>query len=128
MRAVMPIALAAVACAVIAVPAFAAESACVQRNSIYSTKVIDSSTVLITDINKKQYTLHMTGPCVGLNEASQYLTFRTQGQSELSCLRRGDTIGYNLPGEGTPVRVRPNLQTTCTISTVMEGAPKEDHN
>ena len=128
MRTVTTFALAALGCAVAAAPVLAAEPACVQRNRIYSTKVIDSSTILITDINKKQYTLHMIGSCAGLNDASQYLTFRTQGQNEISCLSRGDRIGYNLPGEGTAVRVRPNLQTTCTIGSVTEGAPKDSHN
>ena len=128
MRTVTSIAVAALACAVAAAPVLAAESACLQRNRIYSTRVVDSSTILITDINKNQYTLHMVGSCVGLNDASQYLTFRTQGQNEISCLRRGDRIGYNLPGEGTRVRVRPSLQTTCTIDSVTEGAPKDSHN
>jgi hypothetical protein len=128
MRTATSFALAALSCVVTMAPALAAEPTCIQKGRIYSTKVIDSSTILITDINKKAYTLHMVGSCVGLNEASQYLTFRTQGQNDISCLRRGDTIGYNLPGEGTPVRVRPNLQTSCTIGSVTEGAPTENHN
>lgn len=128
MRITLFVVAATLACAVAAPPAGATESACIQGNRINSIKVIDSSTILVTDINKRQYTLHMTSPCVGLNEASQYLTFRTQAQNEISCLIPGDTIGYNFPGEDTPVRVRPNLQTSCTIASVTAGAPSQHHD
>lgn len=126
MRTVTSLALAALACTMAAVPVFAADSACVQKNRIYSTKVVDSRTILITDTDKKPYTIHMSGTCVGLNDASQYLTFRTKGQTEISCLSSGDTIGYNMPGEDAPVRVRPNVQTSCTIGSVTAGAPARD--
>lgn len=123
MRTVTSLALAAFACTMAAVPVFAAESVCIQRNRIYSTKVIDSRTILIIGTDKRPYTIHMSGSCTGLNDASQYLTFRTKSQNEISCLSSGDTIGYNVPGEDTPVRVRPNVQTSCTIGSVTADAP-----
>jgi hypothetical protein len=125
MRPMISFVAAALACTVAAAPVLAAEGVCLQKNRIYSTRVINSSTILVTDINQKKYTIHMATRCVGLNDTSQYLSFRTVSESEISCLRHGDTVGYNLPGEQTAVRVRPYLQSTCTIGSVTEGAPVE---
>jgi hypothetical protein len=106
---------------VVALPALAASDACVQNNRIFSTKVIDSSTVLITDLDKKQYTVHMRGICVGLDKNAEMLSFRTQTQ--LGCLTSGDSISYNVPGENTPVTVRGSIQTPCFIDSVKDGSP-----
>lgn len=110
---------AALVSVVVAVPALAASDACVQNNRIFSTNVIDSSTILITDISKKQYTVHMRGTCVGLDKNAEMLSFRTKTQ--LGCLTSGDTISYNVPGEHTPVTVRGSLQTPCFVDSVTEG-------
>jgi hypothetical protein len=104
-----------------AVPALAAGEVCLQNNRILSTKVIDASTILITDISRKEYTVHMRGVCVGLNETAENLSFRTK--TELGCLTRGDSISYNLPGERARIAVRPQTQTPCIVDTVTEGAP-----
>jgi hypothetical protein len=101
--------------------AMAAGEACLQRNRIWSTKVIDDSTILITDLNKNQYTVHMNGRCVGLNWAAEYLSFRTK--TEIGCVSHGDTISYNQPGEATPVTARHSMQTPCVIDGVTAGAP-----
>jgi hypothetical protein len=102
--------------------AMAAGEACLQRNRIWSTKVIDDSTILITDLKKNQYTVHMSGRCVGLNWAAEDLSFRTK--TEIGCLSHGDTISYNQPGETTRIRARHSLQTPCIIDGVTAGAPR----
>ena len=91
-----------------------------QKNRIFSTRVIDSSTVLITDMDKKQYTVHMRGACVGFDKTSENLTFRTK--TDLGCLGAGDTIGYNAPGERVSIKTRGSLQSTCSIDSVTAGA------
>jgi hypothetical protein len=103
------------------VPALAASEACLQNNRILSTKVVDGSTVLIIDRDKKQYTVHMRGTCVGFDQNAEKLSFRTK--TELGCLSKGDSISYNVPGERTPVTVRGSTQTPCVINSVSEGAP-----
>jgi hypothetical protein len=100
--------------------AFAAD-ACVQKNRIFSTRVIDSSTMLITDMDKKQYTVHMRGACVGFNKNAENITFRPT--TELGCLSAGDSVGYNQPGERVSIATRGSLQSTCTIDSVTAGAP-----
>ena len=112
---------AALVSVVVGVPALAASDACVQNNRIFSTKVIDSSTVLITDMDKKQYTVHMRGTCIGLDKNAEMLSFRTKTQ--LGCLTSGDSISYNVPGERTPVTVRGSIQTPCFVDRVTEGGP-----
>jgi len=102
-------------------PAFAASDVCVQKNRIFSTRVIDSGTVVVTDMDKKQYTVHMRGTCVGFNKNAENLTFRPT--TELGCLSAGDSIGYNQPGERVSVKTRGSLQSTCTIDSVTAGAP-----
>ena len=106
---------------VVAVPALAASDACVQNNRILSTQVIDSSTVLITDTDKQQYTVHMRGTCVGMDKSAQNLSFRTK--TEIGCLTAGDSISYDRPGERTPVTTRGSLQTPCFVDRVTKGEP-----
>ena len=104
-----------------AAPALAASEACLQNNRILSTKVIDASTILITDMSKKEYTVHMRGTCIGLSETAENLSFRTK--TELGCLTRGDSISYNLRGEDAHVAIRPQTQTPCFVDNVTAGAP-----
>jgi len=99
--------------------ALAADEACLQNNRILSTKVVDASTILITDIDKKAYTVHMRGTCVGLNQSAENLSFRTKTQ--LGCLTRGDSISYNLPGERGRPAIRPQTQTPCFVDSVTAG-------
>ena len=102
-------------------PALAAADACVQNNRIYSSKVVDRTTILIIDITNKQYTVHMRGACIGLDKTAEKLTFRTKTQ--LGCLTSGDSISYNRPGERTRVAIRGSMQTPCFVDHVTEGAP-----
>jgi hypothetical protein len=107
-----------------AMPALAAGDACVQNNRTYSTRVIDSSTILVTDLDKKQYIVHMRGTSIDLDKNALSLSFRTK--TELGCLTSGDSISYNRPGERTRVSIRGSLQTPCFVDSVMEGAPPTD--
>ena len=103
------------------VPALAAPSACIANNRIQSTKVMNNTTIVLTDMANKVYTVHMHGACVGLDQSALNLSFRTK--TELGCLSPGDTISYSLPGDKQPVQVRPNLQMPCVIDNVTEGLP-----
>lgn len=107
--------------AIAAGPVLAASDVCVQKNRIFSTRVLDSGTVVVTDMDKKQYTVHMRGTCVGFNKTAENITFRPT--TELGCLTAGDSIGYNAPGERVSIATRGSLQSTCTIDSVTAGAP-----
>ncbi len=121
-------AIAALVAAVTAMPALA-KDACLQNNRILSTKVISSDTILATDKDKKEYTIHMNGKCVGLNQYSELLSFRPK--QELGCLQHGDSIGYSLPGDPSQ-RARSitvhgvQTQPQCFVDSVTAGAPPPD--
>jgi hypothetical protein len=104
----------AVASVLAAVPALADDAACVRPIRIYSTRVLDDHTLLVTDRQKNQYTVHMNGTCTGMHEGvSDPLGFRRY-RSDLSCLQRGDEVSYAIPGAG---------RASCFIGEVTEGAP-----
>lgn len=107
--------------ALVSVPALAAPGACLPNNRIQTTKVMNNTMIIATDMTGKTYTIHMHGACVGLDPSALTLSFRTK--TELGCLTRGDTISYSLPGDRQPVQVRPNLQNPCVVDTVTEGLP-----
>jgi hypothetical protein len=105
-------------------PVLAADDAvCLPRNRIYSIRAFDSKTVLVFDRFQKQYTMHLRGNCVGLDRFSENLSLKTR--TEYGCVQPGETLSYNRPNEGTPVRARNPLQTTCFIDRVTEGAPPQ---
>src|SRR5580692_11547512 len=81
--------------------AFAAGDACLPINRIVSTRVIDRGAIVVTTLDKKRYTVHMRGACIGLDETAQKLSFRTK--TELGCLSLGDSVSYDRPGESTRV-------------------------
>ncbi len=104
---------------VVATYALAAGDACLANNRIQSTKVLDNSTIQVLTLDKKTYTVHMRGTCIGLDNTSEKLSFRTK--TELGCLSRGDTVSYNRPGESTNVTTRGSLQTPCVVDSVSGG-------
>jgi hypothetical protein len=119
------VAAAALATAFTAVPVLA-QNVCLQNNRLQSTKVIDSQTILATDMDKKQYTIHLTAKCVGLDQFAQLLTFRPT--TELGCLKHGDSIRYSLPGDpsqgaGSITVHGTQTQPDCTVDSVTAGAP-----
>jgi hypothetical protein len=106
-----------------ALPALAEGASCAQINRILSTEVLDRSTMLVTLLDHSQFTVRMRGVCVGFDRNSQFLSFRTKTQSPIGCLAAGDTVSYNVPGEGTPVRLHGSTQTPCYIGSVTAGPP-----
>jgi hypothetical protein len=106
------------------------QKVCLQLNRVYSTKVIDSRTLLATDYQHKPYTVHMSQRCVGLDQFAQNLSFRRAAEigSEYLCIEHGDTLGYSLPGDPS-MGVRSitvhgaQSQMQCTIDSVTAGPP-----
>jgi hypothetical protein len=103
---------------------------CLPLNRVYSTKVIDSQTLQATDYRHRQYTVHMTQKCVGLDKLSQNLSFRRAAGigSEYQCIQHGDTVGYSFPGDPSmglrSITVHgPQNQMQCTIDSVSAGPP-----
>lgn len=106
-----------------AIPASAEEAACVRLQDIRSMEAVDDRTLVVTDRRGEKYSVHMSGPCSGLSIPGVAPTFRPQ--SELDCLRRGDRVGYNYPGQGLATSVRPvDDQEVCFIESVAAGAPE----
>ena len=90
----------------------AAEDACLKHNRIFSTKVINQTTVLATDWQHNQYTIHVNPGCPGITYGGSRLVFRTW--QNLACVDKGDLIGVQVPGMGF---------VTCAINGVSAGAP-----
>jgi hypothetical protein len=120
------LAAAAFASVLAAAPALAQDAdVCLRLMDVRSTLVHDSSTLVMTDRQRNQYTVHMNGTCTGLNTNAQPLTFRPL--SEMSCLRRGDPVGYSMPGEPLNYSLRGGgVGMTCFIGSIEEGAPPEE--
>ena len=110
---------AAIASVLGAVPALAADTdantVCLTDTRIYNTRVIDSRTILITDRRHNQYTVHMSGTCIGMDQFTYGLTFRKF--MTLSCIRSGDMVSYEIPGAG---------YVNCFVGSVTAGAPDDD--
>ncbi len=105
-------------------PALAQGDVCLRKNRVETIEVLDSSTLVATDRTYDKYTIHMSGICVGLNQFSQYLTFRQTTQ--LGCLGTGDSISYSRPGESVTIATRGfDNQRRCYVDRVTEGAPSE---
>ena len=109
----------AVATVLGAVPALAADAAddtvCLTDTRIYNTRVIDNRTILITDRRHNQYTVHMAGTCIGMDQFTLGLTFRKF--MTLSCIRSGDMVSYEIPGAG---------HVSCFVRNVTAGAPDDE--
>jgi len=117
--------------AIIALPALAQpDSVCLQLNRIYNTHVVNSQTLYATDLQHRPYFIHLRNRCVGLNDASQNLSFRRANGigTEYLCLKSGDILGYSFPGDPsmglrsiTPRGVQRQMQ--CTVDTVTPAPP-----
>ena len=117
------LAVTALAITLAAEPVLAAGESCAQINRILSTQVLDRNTMVVTLLDHSQYTVHMRGACIGLDQYALHLSFRTLTQSPIGCISAGDTVSYNLPGENTPVRLHGSTQTPCFVGSVTAGAP-----
>lgn len=100
-----------VAAATIAPQIFAAES-CLQRNRLQSWYAIDARTMVMTDMEMKQYTVHMKGRCTNLSRPDAKLSYRSWTGSD--CLHSGDLIAVTAMGLGT---------VTCSVANVAAGLP-----
>jgi len=82
-----------------AVPAFAVErEACLQNNRIWGWRVINERLLIVNDINYQPFLVHLTGGCVGLNDAIWAVRFRTF--TSLGCMGRGDRVSFREPTLG----------------------------
>jgi hypothetical protein len=100
-----------VAAATIATQVLAAE-ACLQRNRLQSWRALDASTMVMTDMDMNQYTVHMKGRCANLARPDAKLAYRTW--TGLDCLHSGDLIAVTAAGLGT---------VTCSVANVSAGTP-----
>ena len=122
MKKLIPVSL-GILSAFVALPVSAEEAACVRLNEIRSIESIDDRTLVVTNRQEEQYSVHLSGPCIGLTIPGVAPTFRPQ--SELDCLKRGDRIGFNYPGQGLATSVRPvDDQEVCFIESVSVGVPE----
>jgi hypothetical protein len=96
----------------VATQVLAASEACLQRNRVQSWRAIDSSTMVMTDNQYKQYTVRMKGRCSNLDRMAATLIYRTW--QNLACLQSGDIIAVTAPGMGS---------VTCSVAGVEAGAP-----
>lgn len=94
----------------VATQVLAASEACLQRNRVQSWRAVDSSTMIMTDIQQKQYTVRMNGRCSNLDRIAAKLIYRTW--QNLSCLQSGDIIAVTAPGMGS---------VTCSVAGVEAG-------
>lgn len=90
----------------------AADDACLKHNRIFSTKVINATTVLATDLQHNQFTIHVNPGCTGITYGGSHLVFRTW--QNLGCVGTGDLLGVQVPGMGF---------ISCAINGVSAGAP-----
>ena len=90
----------------------AASDACLKHNRVFSTRVINQTTVLATDWQHNQFTIHITAACPGITYGGTHLVFRTW--QNLACVGKGDLLGAQVPGLGF---------VTCAIDSVTAGPP-----
>jgi hypothetical protein len=99
--------------AITATPVLAAvDEACLQHNRIWSSRVFDAHTIVVTDVSHKQYTVRLRGACTGLTNGDAVLIFRTW--HNLGCIRDNDLLGVRTPALGF---------INCSIANVQAGAP-----
>lgn len=99
--AVSALALIAMPLAVWVSPAMAADEPCLRTGQIYGWRALpDDRTLIVSDLHGNRFRVTLDGTC-------QYLEYRMQlgfspfGQSQLSCLARGDKV-VAVPGMGAP--------------------------
>ena len=90
----------------------AAESNCMQRNRLRDWRVVDTSTLVMTDIEQHQFTVRLSRRCLNLSRPTARLIYRTW--QNLACLHSGDVFRVAAPGLGV---------MTCSVASVEAGAP-----
>jgi hypothetical protein len=90
------------------------EKVCLQANRMMNYDIIDERTLRITDRFFKNYTVRMTGGCVGLTKAAMDVVLRLRSSQGLGCLGTGDSVTFNSPGIG---------RLSCLITSVENYVP-----
>ena len=98
-------------------PAAAQErQACLQNNRIWGWRVVNERTLIVNDRNYHPFLVHLSGGCIGLNDA--ILAIRLNTFTNLGCLGRGDRVSFRAPALG---------RMTCFVQTVEPyGPPRQD--
>src|SRR5688572_14416404 len=89
----------------------AAGEACLQHNRLQSWRAVDEDTMVMTDNQMRQYTVHLKSRCSNLTRPAAVITSRTW--QNLSCLSSGEIISVSAPGLGA---------VTCSVAGVEAGA------
>ncbi len=74
---------------------------CLRQDMIQGWKVLNDSTLVVTDRVGKKFRLSLTGACHDL-QFQTALAFKPFGGSGLSCLTRNDAVLVSLPGYDSP--------------------------
>src|SRR4029453_18962420 len=89
-----------VAATLIATQVLAASGdACLQRNRVQSWRAVDDNTMVMTDLQQKQYTVQMKGRCSNLARPLATLIYQTW--QNFACLQPGDIIAFTPPRLGS---------------------------
>jgi hypothetical protein len=99
-----------------ATPIMAAENAenCLQRNRLRDWRAVDTETLVMTDVQQKQFTVRLSRRCLNLSRPRAVLTYRTW--QNLACLHSGDLFRVAAPGLGV---------MTCSVASVQAGPPAQ---
>lgn len=85
---------------------------CLQRNRLQNWRVVDTSTLVMTDIQQNEFTVRLNRRCLNLSRPRAVLIHRTW--QNLACLHSGDIFRVAAPGLGV---------MTCSVASVEAGAP-----
>ena len=97
----------------------AGEKVCLQANRMQNYDIVDERTLRITDRFFKNYTVRMTGGCVGLTKAATNVVLRLRSSLGLGCLGQGDSVAFDSPGLG------PVSCLVTSVETYVPPAPKQ---
>ncbi len=87
----------------------APRQACLLKNRIYGWDVVNERTLTVRDSSNRRYTVHLSGGCIGLDNANISIGLRSWG-STLGCLGQGDQISFRSFGL--------NRRLSCNVTGV----------
>ena len=113
-KSILALIAAALSGAIGASPAFAeSDEVCLQNERIWSWRVINERTLVVTDVRNQAFLVSLGAGCVGLNNMVASIGFNTR--TNLGCLKRGDRVSFREPTFGA---------TSCFVRDVQPYAPK----
>ncbi|MGD0144201.1 MAG: DUF6491 family protein [Rhizomicrobium sp.] len=89
----------------VSAPAIAQQSACLVIKQIYNWDVIDRQTLIVEDIFHHKFKVGLNGPCPRI-DFDMGAGFKSFGNTDLDCLRRGDQVVHNGAGMGNTCFIR----------------------